>query len=75
MNKNLETYSFQPTGFSQEEFCIAKGWAFMRVTISGTRKPIKGGQPTSATNKYLDVLQKQPDGKWLFVYRMWNTTQ
>ena len=75
MKTNMDSYTFQPTGFSNDEMRIEKGWAFLRVTISGTRTPKTGGQPTSATNKYLDVLQKQSDGKWMFVYRMWNTVQ
>lgn len=73
MKNNLDTYSFQVTGFTQDEIRIGNGWAFMRVTITGTKKLKSGGKSVTTTNKYLDVLQRQTDGTWKFVYRMWNS--
>jgi uncharacterized protein (TIGR02246 family) len=52
---------------------VANGWATWRFTLSGRRVFKKGGAPVPFNNKYLDVLRKQQDGSWKFVYRMWNS--
>jgi uncharacterized protein (TIGR02246 family) len=75
MQSQLETYVSQTTSFRPEEMRIDEEWAFVRVTIAGRRTPRAGGEAVEVENKYLDVLQKQADRAWRFVYRAWNATK
>jgi uncharacterized protein (TIGR02246 family) len=74
IQKFLDEYTVKVTGFVPGPQRVAQGWATRRFEISGERVPKKGGEPVRFKQKYLDVLQKQTDGSWKFVYRMWNNS-
>jgi uncharacterized protein (TIGR02246 family) len=75
IQKELDTYTVKDARFLPGPLRITNGWAMRRFTISGKRVPKKGGDPVSFNNKYLDVLQKQADGSWKFVCRMWSSNE
>lgn len=75
IQKELEESSLEGGKFVPGPLKISNGWAVRRFSIAGKRVPKKGGEAVSVDNKYLDVLQKQADGSWKFVYRMWNSNQ
>ena len=58
MQAKMDQYTTQTTRFQRDEIRIGNGWAFMRVTISISRKPKSGGEAVDFKNKYLDVIQK-----------------
>jgi uncharacterized protein (TIGR02246 family) len=62
----------QPSAFSVEGLHVMGGWAVYRFSIAGQRTPRAGGDPQPFAAKYLDVLRRDEDGAWRFVYRMWN---
>jgi ketosteroid isomerase-like protein len=75
IQKSLDEYTVKVTSFVPGSMSVANGWATNRFTMSGERIPKRGGQPVKFNYKYLDVLQKQTDGSWKFVYRMWNNNE
>jgi ketosteroid isomerase-like protein len=72
IQKVLDESTVRVASFVPGPMHVANGWATFRFTMSGERLPKKGGTPVPFNYKYLDVLQKQVDGSWKFVYRMWN---
>jgi uncharacterized protein (TIGR02246 family) len=72
IQKYLDEYTIKITGFVPGSMRVANGFATNRFTMSGELTSKKGGVPVKFIYKYLDVLQKQSDGSWKFVYRMWN---
>jgi uncharacterized protein (TIGR02246 family) len=75
IQKELDTYTVKDARFLPGPLRVANGWATRRFTISGKRVPKPEGSPVAFNNKYLDVLQKQSDGSWKFVYRMWSSNE
>lgn len=73
IQKELEEFKLEDGRFVPGPLKIANGWAVRRFSISGKRVPKKGGEAVQVDNKYMDVLQKQADGSWKFVYRMWSS--
>lgn len=47
---------------------LAYGRGFAKVTLV----PKKGGETVISTAKYLNILKKQPDGKWKTTHDIWN---
>jgi uncharacterized protein (TIGR02246 family) len=47
---------------------LAYGRGFAKVTLI----PKKGGAPLASTAKYLNILEKQPDGVWKTTHDIWN---
>ena len=47
---------------------LAYGRGFAKVTLV----PKKGGAPLVSTAKYLNILEKQPDGLWKTTHDIWN---
>lgn len=39
---------------------------------TGTTTPISGGEPVKYSLKWLNVLERQPDGTWKWIYETWN---
>ena len=56
---NLE-YDFEDLQFSGD---WAHGWGRFQQTL----KPRPGGEPVRLVGKFLDVFQRQPDGRWLLL--------
>ena len=75
IQKVLEDHSTKITNFIPGSLRVANGLATRRFTMLGERVPKKGGEPVKFNYKYLDVLQKQVDGSWKFVYRMWSSNE
>lgn len=53
---------------------LAYGRGYAEVTLT----PKSGGASISSTSKYLNILQRQPDGSWKTTHDIWNgneTTQ
>jgi ketosteroid isomerase-like protein len=75
IQKVLDEYTVKVTSFVPGSLRVANGWATRRFTMSGERVPKKGGEAVKFSYKYLDVLQKQADGSWKFVYRMWSNNE
>src|SRR5688572_3123567 len=47
---------------------LAYGRGFAKVTLIAK----KGGAPAVTTAKYLNILEKQPDGQWKTTHDIWN---
>ena len=75
IQKTLDEFTTRDVRLVPGAMTVAGGMATWRFTISGERVPKNGGSPVRFNNKYLDVLQKQPDGSWKFLYRMWSNTE
>lgn len=65
-------YVTRPEGVTQDDLKVTGNLAVARSTVRGKRTPKSGGEPIPFETKYLDVLRKTSDGRWEFVYRMWN---
>ena len=50
---------------------LAYGRGFAKVTLV----PKKGGTPLVSTAKYLNILEKQPDGVWKTTHDIWNSNE
>ena len=66
------TFVTKPEKITQDDIRIEGNVAVVRTTLRGTRTPKAGGAAVAFENKYLDVLRKNAEGRWEFVYRMWN---
>lgn len=58
---------------SSDEVEVVDGWAFDRGTYTLTLTPKAEGEPTEDNGKYIDILQKQPDGSWKYARSIWNS--
>jgi len=75
IEKTLAEYTTKDARISFGPLKIGNGWATRRFTMTGQRVAKKGGETVQFNNKYLDVIQKQADGRWMFVYRMWSSNE
>jgi uncharacterized protein (TIGR02246 family) len=75
IQKELDEYTIKGGRIIFGPLRVSNGWAVRRFTIMGQRVSKKGGDPVQFNNKYLDVLQKQGDGSWKFVHRMWSSNE
>jgi uncharacterized protein (TIGR02246 family) len=66
------TYVTRPEGVTQDDLKVTGNLAVARSAVRGKRTPKSGGESFLFETKYLDVLRKTSDGRWEFVYRMWN---
>lgn len=48
------------------DLAYGRGYAKVKLT------PHAGGEPVVSTAKYLNILQRQPDGSWLTTHDIWN---
>ncbi len=58
------------SGYDEVE--VSGDLAFGRGTAYVTLIPRDGGEPVTATSKYINILQRQPDGTWLTTHDIWN---
>ena len=75
IQKVLDDFSVKEPRLSWGPLQVSGNLAVRRFTLAGLRVPRKGGDPVRFNNKYMDVLQKQADGSWRFVCRMWNSNE
>ena len=54
------------------EVTLAGDWAISNGTYSARRTPKAGGERTADSGKWLDVMQRQPDGTWRIYRDIWN---
>ena len=50
---------------------LAYGQGYAKVTL----RPRKGGPPTESTAKYINILQRRPDGSWKTTHDIWNANE
>jgi uncharacterized protein (TIGR02246 family) len=73
----FDTYQTSLTSYYDEvkvDGDLAYGRGFAEVVLT----PKAGGEPVTSTAKYLNILQRQPDGSWKTTHDIWNgneTTQ
>ena len=46
--------------------------AYGRGIATVTLKPVGGSETTVSTSKYMNILQRQPDGTWKTTHDIWN---
>jgi uncharacterized protein (TIGR02246 family) len=54
---------------------VSGNLAFGRGTAEVALIPKNGGSTTTSVSKYLNILQKQPNGKWKTTHDIWNGNQ
>ncbi len=60
---------------SYDEVEVSGGLAFGRGTAEVTLLPKNGDSTTTSVSKYLNILQKQPNGEWKTTHDIWNGNQ
>jgi len=66
-------YTTRPTGITVDEMrFLSPTLVLHRSTLKGDRIPKAGGGGTPFETKYVDVLRRDGDGRWLVVSRMWS---
>ena len=58
--------------FDVEEVVVIGDWAFARYLVTVTVYPKDGSPTTQIDRKYMDIWQRQADGRWLCHRHMWN---
>ncbi len=56
-----------------EEVVVVGAWAFEWGVLTGTARPLAGGEAMQLDVKYLYVYERQPDGSWRFAYDIYNS--
>ena len=59
----FDQFTFDLNG-TEAEVEVAGGWAFTRGTYTVTVTPKEGGQPVFIDGKFMNILERQPDGSW-----------
>jgi uncharacterized protein (TIGR02246 family) len=57
-----------------EDLQVSGGHAFVWGLYTVALRPKDGSAPFSEKGKYIDILERQPDGSWKFARTIWNTT-
>lgn len=58
-----------------EEVVISGDLAYGRGEATVTLTPRSGGSATTSTSKYLNILNRQPDGSWKTTHDIWNSNE
>lgn len=58
-----------------EEVEVSGDMAYGRGEATVTLTPKGGGETTSSTSKYLNILKRQPDGSWKTTHDVWNANE
>ncbi|MEK6477347.1 SgcJ/EcaC family oxidoreductase [Catalinimonas sp. 4WD22] len=58
-----------------EEVEVSGDMAYGRGEATVTLTPQGGGETTSSTSKYLNILKRQPDGSWKTTHDVWNANE
>ncbi len=58
-----------------EEVEVSGDMAYGRGEAIVRLKPHKGGETVNSTAKYLNILQRQPDGSWKTTHDIWNSNR
>jgi uncharacterized protein (TIGR02246 family) len=66
-------YQTRPEAVTQDEIRVIGDVAVVRTTLRGKRVSKADGAEKPFETKYLDVLQRAADGRWMFLSRMWNS--
>lgn len=54
------------------DVAVSDSLAYGRGIATVTVTPEEGGDPVTSTSKYLNILEKQPDGTWKTTHDIWN---
>lgn len=60
--------------WSPEETVVSGNLAYQRGTFVVNAKPRAGGEATRTTGNFLRIYERQPDGAWLMVRDMFNSS-
>jgi ketosteroid isomerase-like protein len=60
--------------FDNVETMMGAGWATHAGTFEWTLTPAAGGANVVDRGNFVQVWQRQPDGRWLFAREIWNST-
>ena len=59
---------------ADREVLIGGEWATEIATFEWALEPVGGGQAVVDRGSYMQVWHREPDGRWLFVREIWNST-
>ena len=59
---------------ADREVLIGGEWATEIATFEWGLEPVGGGQAVVDRGSYVQVWHHEPDGRWLFVRELWNST-
>jgi ketosteroid isomerase-like protein len=59
---------------ADREVLIGGEWATEIATFEWLLEPVGGGQAVVDRGSYVQVWHHEPDGRWLFVRELWNST-
>ena len=68
----FEKYTHELT-VSQDESQAADGWAFGQGTYQLKLTPKGRGKEIEDAGKWLNLIQRQPDGSWKIARHIWNS--
>jgi len=60
---------------SDREVLLGGEWATEVAEFEWTLLPIAGGPPSVDRGRYIQIWQRQPDGRWLFARELWNSSR
>lgn len=72
LQARLSQYKFD-VSITQAEAVAAGDWAYSRGTYTIKATPKGEGEAMENSGKYLNILQRQPDGSWKIARHIWNT--
>ncbi|MEX1062734.1 MAG: SgcJ/EcaC family oxidoreductase [Balneolaceae bacterium] len=58
-----------------EQVAVSGDLAFGQGIAEVILTPKNGGETISSTSKYINILQRQPDGVWLTTHDIWNENE
>jgi uncharacterized protein (TIGR02246 family) len=64
MQSEADTYTFEGSNQTLEITVLSPEWILLRSTGTFTATPKAGGEARVQTEKWLTVVQRQPDGTW-----------
>jgi uncharacterized protein (TIGR02246 family) len=68
--------AYEPTLDSRyEEVDVSGDLAYGRGIAEVTLVPKDGGEPIASTSKYINILERQPDGTWKTTHDIWNANE
>jgi ketosteroid isomerase-like protein len=59
---------------ADREVFLGDGWAVERASFEWVVNPVGGGDPITDPGSFMQVWQRQPDGRWLLSREVWNST-
>ena len=70
----LSQYRTVSLDLTEREILVGDAWAVVSGRHVWTMAPRAGGASFTDTGSYVQVWQRQPDGRWLFAREIWNSS-